>query len=162
MLSNQRLVTNVATCFGLGNLSSFPGTLGSLAAFLFLPLFFWDFVVFAFLFTLPITFFLCAKVCTYYELAHNKKDAKEVIIDELLAQLLLFALIKVCILPKYNILLIYLLGFFMFRFFDISKLWPISLIDKKVGYGLGVMLDDFAAALFSFVILFYLANINLI
>ena len=87
--------------------------------------------------------------CTYYELAHNKKDAKEVIIDELLAQLLLFALIKVCILPKYNILLIYLLGFFMFRFFDISKLWPISLIDKKVGYGLGVMLDDFAAALFT-------------
>ena len=37
----------------------------------------------------------------------------------------------------------------MFRFFDISKLWPISLIDKKVGYGLGVMLDDFAAALFT-------------
>ncbi len=36
-------------------------------------------------------------------------------------------------------------GFVLFRFFDIFKPWPISFIDKNVHGGLGIMLDDIIA-----------------
>ncbi len=40
-------------------------------------------------------------------------------------------------------------GFVLFRVFDILKPWPISLIDRKIAGGLGIMLDDILAALFA-------------
>ncbi len=40
-----------------------------------------------------------------------------------------------------------LAGFGMFRLFDIHKPWPISVLDKKLPGGLGVMADDLVAAL---------------
>lgn len=39
----------------------------------------------------------------------------------------------------------YLLGFALFRLFDIVKPWPIGALDQHVGGGLGAMLDDVAA-----------------
>ncbi|GAB4350982.1 MAG: hypothetical protein Kow0073_05880 [Immundisolibacter sp.] len=41
----------------------------------------------------------------------------------------------------------YLAGFVLFRAFDILKPWPVSMLDRQVGGGLGVMLDDLAAGL---------------
>lgn len=41
-------------------------------------------------------------------------------------------------------------GFFLFRLFDIWKPWPVSWIDRYVGGGLGVMVDDLAAAFYAF------------
>ena len=41
------------------------------------------------------------------------------------------------------------IGFAMFRLFDILKPWPISWIDRQVHGGLGIMLDDMLAALFA-------------
>jgi phosphatidylglycerophosphatase A len=38
-----------------------------------------------------------------------------------------------------------LAGFLIFRLYDIVKPWPISLLDKKVGGGLGIMADDVLA-----------------
>ncbi|MDF9391819.1 MULTISPECIES: phosphatidylglycerophosphatase A family protein [Methylococcus] len=46
-----------------------------------------------------------------------------------------------------------LLGFVLFRFFDIVKPWPIRAIDRRTAGGWGVMLDDVAAGLLSSVIL---------
>jgi phosphatidylglycerophosphatase A len=39
-----------------------------------------------------------------------------------------------------------LVGFAVFRLFDIWKPWPIRQLDHAVGGGLGIMLDDIAAA----------------
>ena len=39
----------------------------------------------------------------------------------------------------------YVLGFALFRLFDIVKPWPIGALDRHVGGGLGAMLDDVAA-----------------
>jgi phosphatidylglycerophosphatase A len=44
-------------------------------------------------------------------------------------------------------------GFIVFRLFDILKPWPISWIDRRVHGGLGIMLDDVLAALFSLLML---------
>ncbi len=40
-----------------------------------------------------------------------------------------------------------LAGFVLFRLFDILKPWPVSFIDRQVPGGLGIMLDDGAAAI---------------
>lgn len=37
------------------------------------------------------------------------------------------------------------LGFVLFRFYDIIKPWPISLVDRRVKGGFGVMFDDLLA-----------------
>ena len=40
-------------------------------------------------------------------------------------------------------------GFALFRLFDIWKPWPIGWLDRRVGGGLGIMLDDLVAGLFA-------------
>lgn len=39
------------------------------------------------------------------------------------------------------------IGFGLFRFFDVVKPWPIGWLDKKVGGGFGIMVDDMIAGL---------------
>jgi phosphatidylglycerophosphatase A len=46
-----------------------------------------------------------------------------------------------------------LVGFLLFRVFDILKPWPISFIDKKMSGGAGIMFDDILAGLFSLAIM---------
>lgn len=46
-----------------------------------------------------------------------------------------------------------LLGFLLFRLFDIWKPWPIRYLDKKVHGGFGMVLDDIVAGLFTFAII---------
>jgi phosphatidylglycerophosphatase A len=45
------------------------------------------------------------------------------------------------------------IGFLLFRFFDISKLPPANIIDAKVKNGWGVMLDDVVAGVYGNIIL---------
>ena len=44
-------------------------------------------------------------------------------------------------------------GFVLFRFFDIIKPWPISWIDKRITGGLGIMLDDVIAGVMAAAVL---------
>ena len=46
-----------------------------------------------------------------------------------------------------------LAAFVLFRFFDILKPWPISIADRRIGGGLGIMLDDVIAGVFAFIVL---------
>ncbi len=41
------------------------------------------------------------------------------------------------------------IGFLLFRLFDIWKPWPIRWLDREIGGGLGIMLDDIVAGLFA-------------
>lgn len=50
-----------------------------------------------------------------------------------------------------------LAAFVFFRLFDIVKPWPIDLVDRNVGGGFGVMLDDGLAALYAIAALYVLA-----
>jgi phosphatidylglycerophosphatase A len=51
-----------------------------------------------------------------------------------------------------------LVGFALFRLFDIWKPWPVSVLDRGVSGGLGIMLDDLAAGLLAWVILHMLVS----
>jgi phosphatidylglycerophosphatase A len=44
-------------------------------------------------------------------------------------------------------------GFLLFRLFDIAKPWPIRLLDRKVGGGFGIMVDDLLAGIFAAAVL---------
>lgn len=44
-------------------------------------------------------------------------------------------------------------GFILFRIFDILKPWPISWIDKRVGGGFGIMLDDVLAGIYGLLVI---------
>jgi phosphatidylglycerophosphatase A len=51
-----------------------------------------------------------------------------------------------------------LLGFLLFRVFDIWKPWPIRDIDHSLKGGLGIMLDDVLAAIYAAVALYILQS----
>jgi phosphatidylglycerophosphatase A len=53
-------------------------------------------------------------------------------------------------------------GFLLFRFFDIIKPGPIKLLDKKLGGGVGIMADDILAGIFSLICLQALFKIGLL
>jgi len=58
-----------------------------------------------------------------------------------------------------------ILGFVLFRLFDILKPWPISWLDKKVSGGFGIMIDDVIAGLAAVAVIYilnYLGYIDLI
>ncbi|MGZ8144463.1 MAG: phosphatidylglycerophosphatase A family protein [Methylosarcina sp.] len=42
-----------------------------------------------------------------------------------------------------------IVGFILFRIFDILKPWPIRWVDQRISGGLGIMLDDVLAAVFA-------------
>ncbi|MCW8907157.1 MAG: phosphatidylglycerophosphatase A [Sedimenticola sp.] len=46
-----------------------------------------------------------------------------------------------------------LAGFGLFRLFDILKPWPIGWLDRRVSGGLGIMLDDLLAGIFSLLLI---------
>lgn len=49
------------------------------------------------------------------------------------------------------------IGFVLFRLFDILKPWPIRMVDKRIGGGFGIMFDDVLAALYAWLVLQSLA-----
>ncbi|MDG1082167.1 MAG: phosphatidylglycerophosphatase A [Porticoccaceae bacterium] len=54
------------------------------------------------------------------------------------------------------------LGFVLFRVFDILKPWPISWLDKRVSGGFGIMIDDVIAGLAAAVVIYFLGYFGLI
>jgi len=86
----------------------------------------------------------------------KEKDPSFVIIDEFMGQLAVF-----CLVPKEAINpLTVIFGFLFFRLFDILKPWPASFFDRKVHTGLGVMMDDLAAAIYAMISLAFMMIIS--
>ena len=48
---------------------------------------------------------------------------------------------------------LWVLAFLLFRLFDILKPWPIRQLERGIGGGLGIMLDDVVAALYAMAVL---------
>ena len=53
----------------------------------------------------------------------------------------------------------WLAAFALFRLFDIVKPWPIRAVERRVGGGLGIMLDDVIAALYTMAMLALLQRV---
>lgn len=46
-----------------------------------------------------------------------------------------------------------LLGFVLFRLFDIAKPWPIRMADRRLGGGFGIMFDDVLAGIYAWLVM---------
>ena len=81
-------------------------------------------------------------------------DSKIIVIDEFLGIyliLIFYDQIKI-INPYITILLVFIL----FRFFDILKIFPANIVDKKLKSSFGVILDDLIAGIYTTIILYIL------
>lgn len=76
------------------------------------------------------------------------KDPSFIVIDEVLGMAL-----SVLFLPKS--LLFYALAFVLFRFFDISKVFPVN-VAERLPQGWGIMADDAVAGIMTFLIVIIL------
>lgn len=83
----------------------------------------------------------------------GKQDPGFVVIDETVGQILSF--VFVATIAQFSWINL-LLGFLLFRLFDIVKIWPCSYFDKKVHNAFGVMTDDVIAGLYAAIFLFFI------
>ena len=141
----DRLFMGIATGFGAGYLPKAPGTWGSLVA---LPLHFFlrQLAPAHYALALVSIFFLAVITAGQAEKILDRKDPGVIVIDEIIGMLI--ALIAAPDNP-----LIWLLGFALFRLFDIFKPYPIRLIDQRINGGMGIVLDDVLAGIYSLIVL---------
>ncbi len=139
----------ISTFFYAGFFPYAPGTAGSIAGF----------IIYAALLRLlnPYEYIVICLVIfaagAYYSSKAEKligvKDPPSVVIDEVLGY---FITMTGGFWAPFSFVYA-LAGLGLFRFFDILKPFPVRYIDKKIAGGLGIMLDDVAAGIFSAVIL---------
>lgn len=144
----------IATWFGSGFLSPAPGTWGTLAAMPFglLLLFFGNpYILIISIILVTCLGFWAAK---HFENATGVHDCKMVVIDEVAGVWIALIPISLMISPFNPSIGIYsVLAFLLFRFFDITKIWPACFFDRKVDGAAGVMIDDLIAGAYSAIIL---------
>ncbi len=131
--------------FGTGLARKAPGTWGTLAGLVFVPLLQLLGIVPGLLVIVLATVFgvwLCGKVADDL----GVHDHGGIVWDEIVG-----IWITLILLPSHWGW--WLAGFVAFRFFDILKPWPISVLDRRVGGGLGIMLDDILAGVLAALVL---------
>ncbi len=74
-------------------------------------------------------------------------DPQYIVIDEVAGQGLALLFVPLD-------LYLYLVGFLLFRFFDILKPWPLHAVETRLRGGLGVMADDLAAGAYTALLLY--------
>jgi phosphatidylglycerophosphatase A len=129
--------------FGVGYCPVAPGTAGSAVtlplAYLLLYLYQPYVVIILSLLLIVPSLFLTSVLDT------EDHDPSWIVIDEVSGQLLTIGLAALFFAPDF---ILYALSFISFRYFDIVKPWPISIIDQKLKTMFGVILDDLIAAVY--------------
>lgn len=152
MASNftQKFVLFLATGAGSGYFPWMPGTAGSLAGILLyyslrsMPR--GPYLAFVVAF-----FFLAVWAAGLAEVIFGAKDPQRIVIDEIVGMLVTLALVPF---SWRNVLV----GFILFRVFDIWKPFPARLAQDSLPGGWGVVGDDVVAAIYANVVLHILAR----
>ena len=135
--------------FGSGLVPKAPGTFGTIVG---LPLF-WlisghalslQLIIIAALFIIGIYF------CDKTGKALGVADDGSIVWDEIAAMMLVLTFAP-------NTWLGWLMAFLLFRLFDIWKPYPICYFDAKLKNGFGVMFDDLLAAIYTILVLKFIA-----
>ena len=146
------------TFFGIGKIKKIPGTFASLVTTLLLFFLFHILKVSPniILFAVIIIFLISLYAVNIFIKNLSNKDPKEVVIDEVIGQSIPIYLYEVSHnIPKdfNDALKFYLIIFILFRFFDITKPFPVNYFDKNFKNSFGVIMDDVIAALYVVLIL---------
>jgi len=142
----------LALGFGSGLMPKAPGTFGTLAA---IPVYILckDLTLINYLLFISIVTVAGVFICQYTSDALKVHDHPGIVIDEFAG----YFITMIAIPFSWQWMLV---GFLLFRLFDILKPWPISWLDKKVHGGLGIMIDDVLAGLFALAIMHIILYFN--
>ena len=146
----------IASCFGLGRLPIAPGTWGSLPPAVVFSLMCHSgapvLLIAVSMAALAVAGSVaCVKCAPASIAATGKVDPREVVADEFAGQAITFLAILLLVAEavfKSHIWTITLLGFLLFRLFDIIKPWPGRKLEK-LPQGWGVLFDDLAAGVYA-------------
>ena len=137
------LSSQLATVFGIGRVPFASGTFASAAALPFgvlLTMRGWQVLVPAVIVTTVVGIWACGQHAAKLGVA----DPSECVLDEVAGQWI--ALVPIALYARPIDWQLYVVGFFLFRLFDVLKLWPLSAAEQLPG-GYGVMADDVLAGL---------------
>ena len=141
----------LCTWFGLGKLPKIPGSWGSAGA---LP-FAWAMQSLGGPWLLAVAAMAVALLSLWaiqiYLSYWPGEDPGEIVIDEVAGQWMTLIFVP----PDP---LLYLIGFAVFRFFDITKMWPASWADRNLSGAPGVLIDDLFAGLYGMAIMLALMH----
>jgi phosphatidylglycerophosphatase A len=144
---NEKLIKLLATGFGAGLAPFAPGTIGTLVGvvvcLIFSPLH-WLFRLLIVIFLLVLAVYIAERA----EQVYREKDDQRIVIDEIAGFQLTMLAVAITGLHL-------LVGFVLFRIFDIWKPFPIRDLQKMPG-GLGIVLDDVAAGIYAGVLMLLL------
>ena len=153
----KALNTIFVTMFGLGKLPKIPGTFGSLATVILLYFFFHKLNISPnispniVLITLIIIFIYSFSAVASHIVDNDDKDPREIIIDEFIGQSIPIYLYEISHQIKKDsddAIIFYIVCFFLFRYFDIMKPFPVNFFDKNFKNSFGVIMDDVCAGLY--------------
>ena len=129
----------LATFFYIGEFPLAPGSLASLAGVALYVLFYNNFFLYSFLLiTLTAVGFL---VSGRMETITGQKDPSCVVIDEVAGVMIAFFLLPLT--PA-----VVCTAFFLFRAFDMFKIYPVNKFEEMEG-GTGIMMDDIIAGIYT-------------
>lgn len=148
----KKIAFFISTLCYCGYFPKAPGTIGSLVSIPIIFLICYYFGFFGLLLTISISF-VVAVIAVRKVLMYTKHDPSFVVIDEFVGQSVTFVLIADTLKNNMNIIP-YIIGFILFRIFDITKPFPVSYADKKMENALGVVLDDVFAGFYGTIILY--------
>ena len=151
MIKNLNIL--FVTMLGIGKIPNIPGTFGSLVTTILLYFFFHIFNLSSIfiLIALIIIIILSFIAITSYIKNSENKDPKEIVIDELIGQSVPIYLYEVSHGAEKSsdeALIFYVICFILFRFFDITKPFPVSFFDKNFKNSFGVIMDDICAGFY--------------
>ena len=149
----KKILLIIATFFYVGYLPIAPGTWASLAttALVYFIRPYWQAPVYLQLVIIFVVFLLGIPAASHAEKHFKKEDPGYCVIDEVVGQMISLLLIP-------HSIGLYAASFFLFRFFDILKPFPIKHLEKAPR-GIGIMIDDVAAGLYSLALLHLLIYI---
>jgi phosphatidylglycerophosphatase A len=135
--------------FGSGLAPFAPGTFGTLAA---IPVY-WliqDLTLPLYVLWLVVTFALGVYWCDRSSRRLGVHDHGGIVWDEMVGYW-----ITMLLAPTGLVWIV--IGFVLFRIFDVLKPWPINWLDRRVGGGFGIMIDDVLAGVYALIVLQLLA-----
>ena len=153
----------ISTFFGYGYLTKMPGSLTSLVTTIFIYIAY-EYLEYTDLKFSIILFFILFFYSFYAvkdtESEFVNKDPRQIVIDEVLGQSM--PLILLLYLNQTNQLSIqieiyYITSFFIFRFFDIVKPFPVSYFDKNFKNYFGIIMDDIMAGFYTMFVIFLIS-----
>ena len=152
------------TFLGVGYIKIAPGTFVSLITSI---IFYYLFRLYFSIEYFPILCLTMILVFTYslyaiktIENEFEQKDARQIVIDEVIGQSIpIFFIEYIAFLQNHSFgadLYLYVISFFLFRFFDILKPFPIRYFDQNYKNSFGILFDDVLAGIYTLIVLLLL------